>query len=468
MAKRVAVSTLNASTMDILNVIRENASQEYQDSVPIVETEHDIQKVGEVLYGYPALANQFISALVNRIAAVRVKSATFNNPYSDLKKGFLQFGETVEEVFVQIAKARVFSYEKAPQRELKRSLPDVKTALHCMNWNVQYPVTVTETDLQKAFLSMDGVQDLISRIVDSVYKGAEYDEYLLFKYLIIKGVSHGKLYPVSVGDGTDPKKSAVAFRANSNGLTFMSNKYNNAGVQTVTPKSDQVIFMSAEYNADFDVNVLASAFNMDKADFMGRLYLIDDFTTFDNERFDVIRSESDMIEEITEEELALMADVVAVLCDKEWFQVYDNVSRFTEKFVASGDYWNYFYRIQKTISTSPFSNAIVFVNDSATITDPATLKGKVVDKSTDGTVTVLTVEIEDSATLEPMAVSFIQDETSTEAGIAIHKYGAIIFPDDDSTVTLKIKTQTGATYTSGTPLTPVSAVGDEVTFAKDA
>ena len=32
MAKKVAVSTLNASTMDILNVIRQNASAEYQKS----------------------------------------------------------------------------------------------------------------------------------------------------------------------------------------------------------------------------------------------------------------------------------------------------------------------------------------------------------------------------------------------------------------------------------------------------
>ena len=102
MAKRIAVSTLNASTIDILNTIRANASAEYQGSVPVVTKATDIPKVGEVLYGYPALANQFLSALVNRIALVRVKSAVFNNAYSQLKKGYLEFGETVEEVFVNI------------------------------------------------------------------------------------------------------------------------------------------------------------------------------------------------------------------------------------------------------------------------------------------------------------------------------------------------------------------------------
>ena len=82
MAHRIAASTLNASTIDILNVIRDNASLAYQNQVPEVSTAVDIPRVGEVLYGTPAMANEFINALVNRIAAVRVQSATFNNPYN--------------------------------------------------------------------------------------------------------------------------------------------------------------------------------------------------------------------------------------------------------------------------------------------------------------------------------------------------------------------------------------------------
>ena len=111
MPKRIAVNTLQASTIDILNTIRANASAQYQAQVPAVVTRTDIPKVGEVLYGYPAFANEFLSALMNRIALVRVKSATFNNAYSMLKKGYLEFGETVEEVFVSICKAREFSAE---------------------------------------------------------------------------------------------------------------------------------------------------------------------------------------------------------------------------------------------------------------------------------------------------------------------------------------------------------------------
>ena len=180
MAHKIAISTLNASTIDILNVIRQNASAEYQSLVPAVTTENDIPKVGQVICGYPALANQFLNALINRIASVRIKSAVFNNAYASLKKGMLEFGETVAEYFVQIAKAREFSAEKAESREFKRTIPDVRAAFHEMNYRVQYPITIQDIDLRTAFLSADGVTDMIAKIVDSVYTAAEYDEFLLF------------------------------------------------------------------------------------------------------------------------------------------------------------------------------------------------------------------------------------------------------------------------------------------------
>ena len=428
MAKRIAISTLNASTIDILNTIRANASFEYQQAVPIVETENDIPRVGEVLYGYPALANIFINALVNRIASVRIKSATFNNAYAELKKGFLEFGETVEEAFVNIAKAREFSVEKAQAREFKRTLPDVRTAFHSMNWRVQYPVTIQDEDLRTAFLSAEGVTDLIAKIVNSVTVGAEYDEFLLFKYLMIKAIAKGKMYPVSIGNGT-MEEAATKFRGMSNKLTFMKTEYNISGVTTNTSKDDQYIFMDAEFNAQYDVEVLARAFNMDKADFMGRLQLIDDWTTFDNERFDEIRKNSTMIEEVTADELALMTNVKAVLVDKEWFQVYDNHQKFTEKYVASGEYWNYFLNVWKTVSSSPFSNAIVFVSDNADIALPETILIKIVDRSVSEEVTVLTVEyIPEGVSLAPSNIEFLTTEESVNKGIGVHKYGAYMFP----------------------------------------
>lgn len=469
MARRIANSTLNASTIDILNVIRQNASYDYQQNVPEVATVNDIPKVGEIIYGTPAFANQFINALVNRIAIVRVQSATFNNPYSILKKGYIEYGETVEDIFVSIAKAVDFNVEKAAKREFQRTIPDVRSAFHVMNWRVMYPVTIQDEDLRQAFLSIDGVQNLIAKIVDAVYTAAEYDEFLLFKYLLIKAISHGKMYPTSIGAGANLSEAAVQFRGTSNLLPFMSSEYNEAGVKTNTPKARQVIFMDAMFNAQFDVNVLASAFNMDKADFMGRLFLIDNWTDFDNERFDIIRANSDGIEEVTADELALLANVKAVILDENWFQVYDNNNKFTEKYVASGLYWNYFYHTWKTVSNSPFANAVVFVTSAADVALPATVTVHVDAKDESDVATVFTISADfEEAGLSPQNVNFVQTEALTTAGIAVQKYGGLIIPASqvgtDITLVAEIN---GTTYTADTTINGSTAVDATVTLNKN-
>lgn len=468
MARRIANSTLNASTIDILNVIRQNASYDYQQNVPVVATVNDIPKVGEIIYGTPAFANQFINALVNRIAIVRVQSATFNNPYSILKKGYIEYGETVEDIFVSIAKAVDFNVEKAAKREFQRTIPDVRSAFHVMNWRVMYPVTIQDEDLRQAFLSIEGVQNLIAKIVDAVYTAAEYDEFLLFKYLLIKAISHGKMYPTSIGAGTDLSEAAVQFRGTSNLLPFMSSEYNEAGVKTNTPKERQVIFMDAMFNAQFDVNVLASAFNMDKADFMGRLFLIDNWTDFDNERFDVIRANSDGIEEVTTDELALLANVKAVILDDNWFQVYDNNNKFTEKYVASGLYWNYFYHTWKTVSNSPFANAVVFVTSATDVALPATVTVHVDAKDESDVATVFTISADfEEAGLEPQNVNFVQTKALTTAGIAVQKYGGLIIPTSQVGTDIKLVAEiNGTTYTATTNINGSTAVDTTVTLNK--
>lgn len=468
MARRIANSTLNASTIDILNVIRQNASYDYQQNVPEVATVNDIPKVGEIIYGTPAFANQFINALVNRIAIVRVQSATFNNPYSILKKGYIEYGETVEDIFVSIAKAVDFNVEKAPKREFQRTIPDVRSAFHVMNWRVMYPVTIQDEDLRQAFLSIDGVQKLIAKIVDSVYTAAEYDEFLLFKYLLIKTISNGKMYPTSIGAGTNLSEAAVQFRGTSNLLPFMSSDFNESGVKTNTPKDRQVIFMDAMFNAQFDVNVLASAFNMDKADFMGRLFLIDNWTNFDNERFDVIRANSDGIEEVTTEELALLANVKAVILDENWFQVYDNNNKFTEKYVASGLYWNYFYHTWKTVSNSPFANAVVFVTSAGDITLPASITVHVDAKGESEVATVFTISADfESAGLNPQNVNFVQTEALTTAGIAVQKYGGLIIPASKIATEITLIAEiNGTTYTATSTINGSTDVDATVTLNK--
>lgn len=465
MPRKIVKTKLDTSTVKLLNTIRQNASLEYQQLVPKITKNTDIPAVGDVIYGNPSLSNQFLGALMNRIALVQVQSATFNNAYAMFKKGYLEYGETVEEVFVNITKANIFNPENAEAEEFKRTLPDVRSAFHTMNWRVKYPITIQDDDLRQAFLSVDGVQDLIARIISAVSTAAEYDEFLLFKYLLIKSITKGELYPVPVG--STMAEAATTFRATSNKVPFMSSTYNEAAVSNTLPKERQNIFMDADFNAKFDVEVLSAAFNMDKADFVGRLHLIDDWASFDNARFDIIRSQSDGLEEVTDEELAIMAKVKAVLVDSEWFQVYDNLSKMTEKYVASGLYWNYFFHTWKTISHSPFANAIVFVDDSEDTALPEDITVEVTGKEITESATVLTLGVEvDGAALVGGRYNFVQDKTSTQNGIAIHPYGAVIIPADKNSVEITLELLVnGVEYKADSTISHAQAVGNTVTMS---
>lgn len=468
MPKRIAVSTLQASTVDILNTIRANASSEYQNLVPEITHAREIPSVGEVLFGYPTLANQFLASLMNRIALVRAKSATFNNKFSMFKKGYLEFGETVEEIFVELAKVQRFDPDKAQAREFKRTLPDVRTAFHMMNWRVQYPVTVSHQQLRTAFTSENGVRDLIERIIQSIYTAAEYDEWLLTKYLIIKAVTKGKMKPIAIGDG-DMGEAAILYRGASNQMEFMRTDYNEAGVHTATPKSRQYILMDSMYNARYDVSVLANAFNMEKADFKGKLVLVDSFTTFDNDRWAAIRAESDGIEEVTTAELNLMAGVKAILLDEDWFQIYDNLTEMTETFVGSGMYWNYWLNTFKTVSHSPFANAVVFAEGEGANTAPATIKMVVENVNYNDNTTVVTLAPKEGVGFARRDGVHVQTAQATENGIAVHPFGAYIFPcvmsvEPSTVVEVNVG---GVVYRSNaTGVYSTLAVGEEITLNK--
>ena len=60
-------------------------------------------------------------------------------------------------------------------------------------------------------------------------------------------------------------------------MKFLSDNYNKGGVHTFSMPNELVILVTPETQAMLDVELLASAFHMDKAEVEGRLVLIDEF-----------------------------------------------------------------------------------------------------------------------------------------------------------------------------------------------
>lgn len=374
MATKPQVVTLTNSSIDILNVIRENASQNYRDYVPKATADADaIRQIGAVIMDYPNLQNEFLSALVNRIGRVLITSKMYSNPWAMFKKGLLEFGETIEEIFVNIAKPFQFDQAVAESEVFKREIPDVRAAFHIMNYQKFYKATISNDQLRQAFLSWEGITDLIAKIVDAMYTGANYDEFLTMKYLLARHILDGHMYPIQIPTvSTENMKTIVSdIKGISNAMEFLSTEYNLTGVATHTPKADQYMLINSKFDAVMDVEVLASAFNMEKAEFLGKRVLVDSFGKLDIARLAVLFKDDPTYIEPTSDELTALDKIPAVIVDKDWFMIFDNYQNFTEQYNGQGLYWNYWYHVWKTFSVSPFANNALFIPGTPSVTSVA-------------------------------------------------------------------------------------------------
>lgn len=370
MPTKTTVENTKLSSVKILNAIRNNASQEYRNYVPPANPNAaSIREIGNIILTFPNLQNEFLTNLINRIGRVLITSKLYENPWNVFKRGRLEFGETIEEIFVNIA--RPFQYDVAVSESevFKREIPDVRAVFHTLNYQKFYKVTIQQEQLRQAFLSWDGISDLIAKIVDSMYSAANYDEFITMKYLLAKHLLNGHVYAENCGtvSAANAKSIVSTIKGISNDMTFAKTKYNLAGVTNYTLKEDQYIIVNSNFDAIMDVEVLAAAFNMDKAEFAGHRILVDNFGDMDSGRLAELFGNDPNYSAISSAETTALNSIPAVIVDKNWFFIIDNLDNFTEQFNGQGMYWNYWYHVWKTFSISPFENAVVFVPATPTV-----------------------------------------------------------------------------------------------------
>lgn len=333
------------SGADVLNAIRSSiiagGDLEYGNRIPEA-TQENLTDIGRALFEYEAGMNEFLDTLINRIGLVIIKGRMYKNKLAFFKRGFLNFGDAIEEIFVDIAKAHEYKPEP-PKNNLgdvyEVFKPKVVSAFHKINRQDQYPITINESLLKRAFTSYAQFDSFIARIFDSVYNADEYDEYILFKRLL--GAMASNTYKVHVDMPTALDKStsenfSIAMRAWGLNLTYLSRNYNQAGVANHTPLEEQILILRSDIVPILDVTVLANSFNMNLATpISGRIVVVDDFGNQD-------------------------ANIVAMIVDSEFSMIYDTKFDTTSEYNSRHLYWNYFLNHWQIISSSPFANVIAF------------------------------------------------------------------------------------------------------------
>lgn len=329
-------------TIDVMNAIRDNATPSYQERIPAA-TRDNIAAVANPLLNYSATTNEFLSALVNRIALTVVRNRDLRNPLAVLKQGDIPLGKDIEEVWTNPAEAEHF--DPTATTLLTRKLSDTKTIFHRLNRQDKYKVSISNPQLRQAFVSWESLGNLIDSIINSLYSGNYLDEFILCKNTLAQAITDNaiKTKTVSaVADEATAKAFITTARQYFRNFSFPSSNYNaytpaqgEKPVITWTPSEDIRFIIRSDIEAITDVNVLASAFNMGKAEFLGQTLVVDDFGSADN--------------------------CIAMMFDKSYTQIYDNYREMTEFYNGETLTYNYYYHVWQTYSVSTLCNAVAFI-----------------------------------------------------------------------------------------------------------
>lgn len=391
-------------TYDIINAII-NENPNFQQYVPLANADN-VAEVGAGIMINQTLQNDFVATLVDRIGLVVINAESLKNPLAKFKRGMMPQGRTIEEIFTDITKAKKYDPDDAEETVFRRQIPNVKVLFHERNRQDFYEQTISDEQLRSAFTSWGAFENFVAGIINAIYNSAEVDEYEYMKLLIDNYYSKGLFTVVPVVDPVDATSmnefvKKVRATARKMSLPNGSRDYNALAVRTRTDLSDMHLIIDADLEAELDVDVLAKAFNLDRATFLGNVTVIDGFAS---------------------------SGLKAVLIDKEWFMVYDNLLKLETIRNPKGLYWNYFYHVWQTLSASRFANAVAFVVESeakevtSVIVDPtiATLKaGKSMEltayvRATDGKDYDVTWSVEPSTS-----------STTITSGTAIDENGVL-------------------------------------------
>lgn len=340
----------NTDNAFIVNAIRKNASPEFQRRIPET-TKANIQANLRNILNHKNTRNEFLDALVNQIGLVIVRTMNWENPLGKFKRGMLEFGDSIEEIQTGLVKSYVYDTDRD---YLERALfgqhrPNVQASIHKITRQEYYPVTVNRDMLKRAFTSETGLVSLVNEIMASPTVSDNHDEFLAMSSLFrtyddaegFHNVNVADLSDLDTSNETTAKSMLKKIRSMTGTLQYLSTHYNASGMHSAATADQLELFITPEANAAIDVDALAGAFNVDRADVQSRV------TVVPEEHFN-------------------MPGTQALLTTRDFFVVADSLYETTSQDNAVGLYENFYLHHHQVISASRFVPAVKFSTGATT------------------------------------------------------------------------------------------------------
>ena len=333
-----------------------------------------------VFNDFPSVRNEFISTLTNRVTKSLIYSKVYENPLVSLKQGVLPVGDSIEELFVQMAQQKNFhehwNVEGSTEQDLIKAMVPVVTSMYISrNVDKKYKTTINDKMLKRAFMSEGGLGKLVQQIVASITNSINYHEFEMMKATLFKALdgltyegkdlitndtAKQKPHAVEV-DYSNPANLVENIRATVGKYKFMSDKYNMAKEKTFTNPSDLVLITVPEVSAKLDVHVLAHAFHTSHTQLTTKIIEVDDldirgaggqYTTEDD---GILRTV-----QCTNSALPTGKQPLAILIDKEFLQIWDTHQGAGTFYNPEAQYTNYFAHREFIMASCLFANATFF------------------------------------------------------------------------------------------------------------
>ena len=434
----------SAGLVTALNKMREMSVQSgdvYHQYFPIVDSNTNIGEFGAPMFGsnYQAVQESFFG-LLKQIAYVATVTRVFNNPLAQLEGENMPLGWAGEETYVNPVKGRQFDVNDFAGI-LQKYEADVKVQYLTVNMDLQYPVTLTRDKIRTAFNSWRDLEEFINGIVNALYNGAYIGMFNYTKALVAAAYKDNKAAYIKVTKPTNEATGKAFVKQLREMYTLFqlpSNRYNawakvgGAGkpVTTWCAPEDIVLLIRADIMATVDVDVLAAAFNMDKADFIGRVITLDNFDIYTDDGEKVYDGD----------------DILGMICDKAWFKIKQQDMALDMWFNPNNRSWQYYLNVVRMYNYSLFANGVIIATDDPVVDATAITVEK----------TSVSVEEGSSVSLQLETTPFSANPTITASSSADTKA--------DATVTGKILTINGLDDGSATiTVTATNSTGQSVT-----
>lgn len=338
---------IEANNVNIINYMRSVMPISIADRIPEA-TLTNLDEVFTSIWNNKQVRDQFFVSMFELIGIQTIDGVAFINPLAEFKKSPILFGSTDEEVFVNMAKGTPFDSRAGVEAAYAYYESYVMSLYHKVNFSQQYPITVRYNTARQAFMSDYGLSTMVQAKMLSAYTGANYDEYLVMKNLLVSGYEN-KILPATQVAGVKDRESAenllVELEAFIERARFPLPTNNPAGATSVSDPSNLIFFTTPTIKARIGVQALANAYNLSYAEARARTVVVD---SLDED-----------------------GEIQGIACDIRFFRVRDQFREVSENRNGASLSYNFFLTVQEMISASLFYPVMVFTTvaqDATTIT----------------------------------------------------------------------------------------------------